>query len=118
MAFTGTATVTQISDSICRITGLSLANAATGTIALNGASGTPGVRLPEAFQPKPYTYGGGNVALADQLVVDVFAAAASASYQVPAVIKSGTTEADFLITLNNAFASATPALEIYVKIHE
>ena len=47
MAFTGTATIVLVSDSIVRVTGLTLGVSAEGTIGLFGATGTtPNVRLP------------------------------------------------------------------------
>lgn len=118
MAFTGTATIKQISDSIVRITGLSLANGASGTVALSAHTGaTPDVVLPDSFKTVHYAYLGSNVPFQDMLQADVVAAAGAASFQLPAVIKSGTTTQDFRFTFTNAFASATPALEIYIKLH-
>jgi hypothetical protein len=119
MAFTGTATIKQISDSMVRITGLSLASGATGTIALSAHTGaTPDVVLPASFKTEHYAYLSSNVTFQDAIDCQVQAGAAAAAFQLPAVIKSGTTTADFRVTLNNAFASATPAMEIYVRFHQ
>lgn len=118
MAFTGTAVVTQISDSIVRITGLSLAAAAAGTIGLFGATGTaPGVTLPESFKTLHYTYAGHNVPFAD--CIDVSVGFSTVVGQTPpiAVVKTGTTVLDFRATLTNGFASVSSGLEIYVKFH-
>lgn len=117
MAFTGTATVTQVTDKRLRITGLSLAGAATGTIGLNGNSGTPGVRLPATFQPTVYDYNGATVSLADSIKCEAQPAATAGDFEQVAVTKSGTTDADFLLTLGNGFASATPGLEIWIEFH-
>lgn len=118
MAFTGTATVKQVSDSMVRITGLSLGSGASGVIGFFDAVGTDvEVHLPDAFQTKHYTYAGVNVPFQDAIDVNVVPAAALAAFQLPAVIKSGTSRADFRITLTNAFASVTPGMEIYVKFH-
>lgn len=117
MAFTGTATIHQVSDKRIRITGLSLAGGANGTIGLNGNSGTPDVRLPATFQPEPYDYNGTTVTLADSIKVDVDPVATTADFEQVAVAKTGTTDADFLITVSNGFASVTPGLEFYIEFH-
>lgn len=117
MAFTGTATIVQVTDKRLRITGLSLAGGATGTIGLFGNSGTPGVRLPETFQPAPYDYNGATVTLADSVKCEAIPAATTSDFEPVGVTKSGTTDADFLITLGNGFASVTPGLEIYIEFH-
>lgn len=120
MAFTGTATVEQISDAIVRVTGLSLSGGASGTIGLAGHTGSaPGVSLPAAFQPEPYKYG--SVAVSLQACIDVSAKPAdtsSADFQEVAVVKTGTNQGDWRATLTNTFASATPGLEIYIRFHE
>lgn len=121
MAFTGTATVKQVSDSIVRITGLSLAAGASGTIGLSGATGTtPGATLPASFKAVPYAYNSSNVPLADALEVTALPAATGVATAIPtAIVKSGTTEADWRATITNTHASlATPNLEIMVKLHE
>lgn len=119
MAFTGTATIHQISDREVRITGLSLASAASGTIGLFGNSGSPGVRLPAAFKPQAYVYGEATVTLSDSLDVTNQPDAIGTATAIPvATVKSGTTEADWIATLTNTHGStATPALEIRVRFH-
>ncbi len=121
MAFTGTPVVTQISDRQVRITGLSLASAAAGTIGLAGNTGpTPGVSLPASFNPSPYTYGDNHpVTLVDAVECTCESDAVGVATAIPlAVVKSGTTHADFLITITNTHGSlASPAQEIMVKYH-
>lgn len=119
MAFTGTAVVTQISDQVVRITGLSLASAAAGTIGLFPNGGTPGVRLPQAFKPTPYTYDEAVVGLSDTIEVLVQNAATGVATAIPvAIVKSGTNALGFLATITNTHGSlATPNLEIYVRYH-
>jgi hypothetical protein len=120
MAFTGTPVVKQISDRIVRITGLSLAGSASGTIGLNGATGTPpDVRLPVGFLPAPYAYdGGGLVTLADSVKLEYTPTNLVASFVAVDTTKSGTTTADFRITLHNSSGSASPDVEMYVSFHE
>lgn len=121
MAFTGTAVVTQVSDRIVRITGLSLASAAAGTVGLAGATGSaPGVTLPASFQTLHYTYNNAVVPFASCLDVSVVVAAVGVATAIPvAIVKTGTTVADFRVTLTNTHGSlASPALEIYIKLHE
>ncbi len=119
MAFTGTAVVQQISDNLVRITGLSLAAGASGTIGLFGNSGTPGVRLPNSFNPAPYVAENAQVPLAASLDVSVAPAAVGVATAIPyAVVKAGTGEADFVATVTNTHGSlASPNLEIYVRFH-
>jgi hypothetical protein len=121
MAFTGTATVVQVSDRIVRITGLSLASAAVGTIGLTGhTGGAPGVTLPASFKTEHYAYLGVNVPFVSAIECTVQAAATGVATAIPvAVVKSGTSLADFLISITNTHGSlATPALEIMVKFHD
>lgn len=121
MSFTGTAVVKQVSDRIVRITGLSLASTASGTIGLPGATGSaPDVELPESFKTLHYTYGGSNVPFADAIEVTAIVAATNVAQSIPiAVVKSGTTLANFRATLTNTHASLASAnLEIMVKFHE
>ena len=120
MAFTGTAVVTQISDRMLRITGLSLAGSASGTIGLHGATGSaPDVTLPVAFQPQAYRYGDTEVALADAVKIEWLPNSSPvASFLAVDTTKSGTTAADFRITLHNSSGSASPAFEMYVSFHD
>jgi hypothetical protein len=121
MAFTGTAVVKQISDRIVRITGVSLVAAASGTIGLFGATGTaPGVTLPEAFKTLHYSYAGVNVPFVDAIEVTAQPAAVGTATAIPvAVVKTGSTLADFRATITNTHGSiATALLEIVVKFHE
>jgi hypothetical protein len=120
MAFTGTANVVQISDSMIRITGLSLAGSgASGIIGLSDHTGAAvDVALPASFQPKNYVHGSTTISLSDMLDVSTNPATSVADSRPPSVIKSGTTTPTWRCTLANAFASATTGLEIYIKLHQ
>lgn len=119
MAFTGTATIKQVSDGIVRITGLSLGAGASGTVGLFGNVVAPGVRLPESFKPAPYGSPFGTVTLADALdLVAQVAAIGNAENFMPAIVKSGTDDTDFIFTVTNTAASESAALEFYVRFHE
>lgn len=119
MAFTGTAVIKQISDRIVRITGLSLAGSASGTIGLfTETGGAPDVVLPIGFQPQVYAYGTAEVSLADAIQINVAATATLTSPLQFETTKSGTTPADFRITLHNTSGTATSGLEMYVKFHD
>ena len=120
MAFTGTATIKQVAQDIVRITGLSLGAGANGTIGLFNATGSaPGVRLPEAFKPDHYTFGGDVVALSDSIMVVVNLSTTPPSESTLfAIEKSGTTEEDWRATITNTFGSASGGIEIYVTIHK
>ena len=118
MAFTGTAVITEVSDSIVRITGLSLASAAAGTISLSG--GTGAVKCPHGFQPAPYTNDKGvDISLIDSIDVTTQPAATGTATAIPVtVVKTGNHPSDWLATITNTHGSiATPNLEIYIKFH-
>lgn len=121
MAFTGTATIVQITDRELRITGLSLAAGASGTIGLDGKTVAPDVRLPAGFQPQVYVGpSGAQVALSDSIDVTNKPAATGTATAIPvSTVKTGTDDTDWVATLTNTHGStATPALEIYVKFHD
>lgn len=121
MAFTGTPVVTQISDRIVSIQGLSLDAGASGTIGLAAFSGTtPGVTLPEAFKPTEYKYIGDSISLAEAIEVTALPAAVGVATAIPvAVVKTGNDPAAWRATITNTHATlATPLLEIMVKYHE
>ena len=121
MAFTGTPVVRQITDREVRITGLSLAAGAAGTIGLDQNTGSPGVRLGVQFSPAPYTGPDGNIVhLQDSIDVTAQPDALGTAVAIPiAIVKTGTKNTDFLATITNTHAStATPELEIYVHFHD
>lgn len=116
MAFTGSPTIKKISANRVRITGLSLAAGASGTIGLEAGAGEVDVVMPE-WQPYE-TSGthGGDVGLNEAIEVDVVSAdAAGTATEDIAVVKAGATEALFLATLTNKDAAASGALEIYLN---
>ncbi len=123
MAFTGTAVFEQISDSIVRVTGLSLAAGASGTIGLSTRT-TPGEKsLPAGFKPQPAKYDGHAVGLIAAIDVTVKPnGTGGILVAVPVnVVKTGDTPQTWLVTLTNPTSgpgSATNGLEIFVKFHE
>jgi hypothetical protein len=120
MAFTGSATVKQVSDRKVRITGLSLAGAASGTIGLHTHTGSaPGVTLPEGFQPEPYTNTEGEiVSLQDAIQVSMVPDTGVVTLVPIAVVKSGADDKTFLITLTNStVGTASAEVEIFVEWH-
>ena len=107
MAWTGAVTVTSVGPGIVRITGVSLAALASGTIGLDGGGGD--VSLPATF---PGTAPAG-LTMADVVEVPnpVPVAAVTAALTVHIVKTNG----PFLITVTNDSALVdTPSLEIYV----
>ena len=121
MAFTGTATIKRVSDKKYRITGLSLGNAAAGTIALSSYTGSADVEIDGTEQWDRYVtsgLNGGVVSLADSIEARFnLADAASALTEDIAVSKAGDGPKDFVMTFTNLGAQATGALEIYVEFH-
>lgn len=130
MAFTGTPTVKRVSDRIWRITGVSLDADASGTIGLIAPDGPdPDIILGgnETGCPtwQPYRSvgdlgGDGIVSLQDAIEVTMGVTTDVGAAVPISVVKSGTTTADFLITMHNdnaALGQASGVLEIYIKYH-
>jgi hypothetical protein len=111
--FTGTPVVKKISDRLYRITEVSLDPAAVGTIGLDGGTGDIDLSTPEWG-----IYA--TVSLQDAVQVQINANAVISDVTTPSVvaIKSGSSLADFLITVtNNSSFNPTGDLEIYVEFH-
>jgi hypothetical protein len=119
MAFTGTATIKLVADGMTRITGLSLAAGAAGTIGFTGSTNSPNVTLPAQMEAGSYVAAGATVTLSDAVDIGSKLADTTAGAIAPvAITKTGSQKADFLATLTNqSQASATGSLEIYVKFH-
>lgn len=117
MAFTGVAAIVMVSDRKARITGLSLAAAATGTISLFEGAGA--VKLPEGLEWNRYRNAFGvEVELDSSIEVRATKAEAGLSTtEAVAIVKTGDGPADFLATLSNPDAAASGALEIWVEFH-
>ena len=117
MAFTGNATIKKVSEGLLRVTGLSLAAGASGTIGLFGIGVGADVELPENPTKgwKPYE----DVSLQDAVQVTANPVADVAGYdEALRVVKTGTVDSDFLITVTNDDGDvATPELELYIRFH-
>ena len=119
MAWTGSATIVKVSDTCFRITGLSLAASASGVLVMSDYVSPPGgsVALPATPNWQPYALPSGEVALQDSVKVTAQLAGTTATPGPFDIVKSGTTHADFAITLTEqGGAHATGALEIYVEL--
>ena len=112
MAFTGVAVVTQVSDNLIRVTGLSLAGAAAGTIGL--AEGAGEVDLPASFKPRPF----GTSSLIESIEVSMVPVTSVTTLVPIMVVKTGATLAAFLMTFTNTTAATASAeVEIYIRFH-
>ena len=100
MAFTGTA-VKAGETYVCRITGLSLATSASGTITANGGGGD--VELPSDFPSFD----------ADKMIVTAFQTASGGLN--PIIITKSGSPFDTITIENTDAANATGALEIFVQ---
>lgn len=119
MAWTGSATVTQISDNKVRITGLSLAGDASGTMGFADKTVAADVSLPKLPNWQPYKANGVSVTLQDAVSIEINVVTDVTSAVPISVVKSGTTHADFAITFHNdSAATASAGLEIYVSFHQ
>lgn len=119
MAFTGSATVTLVADGLVRITGLSLAGAAAGTIGLFEKTVAAGVTLPAAFKPRTYVSANNTqVTLIDDIEITMNVVTSVTTLVPIQVVKTGTTPLDFVITMTNTtVATASAGLEIYIRHH-
>ena len=112
MAFTGTAVVESITNGLVRITGLSLAAGASGTIGLDG-DGTADENLPAGFDPEAYA----DVSTIDaiQVLINGVTAATTAEGASFVVTKAA---GPFQITIAHLDgANASAEMEIYVRYH-
>lgn len=117
MAFTGAAVFKVISGNKVRITGLSLAAAAAGTISLHNGNGE--VKLPASCKWDAFKNGEGHQVLPLEAIQASFQKVAADTHSV--VVSQGKAGAavdgsDFLVTLTNSdAANPCPGLEIYLE---
>lgn len=111
MAFTGVATVKLVTDSLVRITGLSLAGLAVGTIGLFGDAGAD-VQLPDGFNPEPF----GDVTLEDA-VQSWYVMTNPGGGGESRHIHVDKTSPPFRVVYTNDGALPTADFEIYVRFH-
>jgi hypothetical protein len=118
MAFTGTPALVKVSDRVFRVTGVTLAADASGTIGFSDKTIAAEVSL-DAPEWKPYVNGDGEpVSLQDAVEVAVYITTDVTTPVPVSVVKTGTKHSDFVITLHNDTAATTsPGLEIYVQFH-
>lgn len=118
MAFTGTPVVTKISDKLFRVTGVTLAGDASGTIGFSDKTSAAEVSL-NAPEWHPYRNSeNAYVSLIQAVQCDVgFVTDVTAAVPI-SVVKTGTTHLDFVITVHNDTAATVSAsLEMYIQFH-
>ena len=117
MAFTGTPVIQKISESKFRITGVSLAAAATGTIGLTQhPSAEVQLEAPQWDRYQTPGLQGGQVEVDAAVEVRItYVDAAGTTTEPVTVTKTGDSPVDFLATLTNRDAAASGELEIYVE---
>lgn len=118
MAFTGVATIVKVSDKKFRITGLSLAGDASGTIGFSDKTVAAEVSL-VAPEWQPYRNAENDLISLQDSVEARVGIVTDVTTPVPiSVVKTGTDHGDFVITLHNDTAATVSAgLEIYVEFH-
>jgi hypothetical protein len=118
MAFTGTPVVVKVSDRMFRITGVTLAGDASGTIGLLGKLTPAEVSLNAKGWGAYKNADGEAVTLIDAVSV-VVGVTTDVTAAVPiSVVKTGVDTDNFLITLHNdSAATVSASLEIYVEFH-
>jgi len=121
--FMPTAGSTFSIDDVGALTGRVLGFSTTTTLIADAITvplevGTP-VTLPAPFKPRVFAYLGSPVSLQDS-VQSTFRNAAATTQAIPiAVVKTGTTNADFLVTVYNTSLTAdSPAQELDIRFHE
>jgi len=116
MAFTGAATIKQVSERCVRVTGLSLAFGASGAFCLFGGTTPNALPLPRAFDPHDYLFEGELVTLLDSMRVTILPVADVAAFAVPIrVVKNNLDPVTFNIELTND-AAATNSAELEIEI--
>lgn len=116
MAFTGTPVLEKITDRCFRITGVSLAGDASGTIGFSDKTVAAEVSLP-APNWDPYVVEGDAVSLIAMVKVTMNVVTDVTAAVPVSVVKTGTTHLNFVITLHNDSAATVSAgLEIYVEL--
>lgn len=122
MAFTGTAAFQIVTQNLVRITGLSLAAGASGTIGLHRKTAAAEITIPAQFNPDVYTIDGGGGALNTVTLAESLDVSAKPNQTggitvaVPCnIAKTGTTPEDFQASLANPSGGATQGLEIFVR---
>lgn len=118
MAFTGTPVIAKVSDKLFRITGVTLAGNASGTIGFSDkdVAAEVGLLAPEW---KPY-HNGENALVSLQDAVEVrVGISTDVTAPVPiSVVKTGTKHGDFVATVHNdTAATVSGSLEFYVEFH-
>lgn len=118
MAFTGTAATRRVAGSLVRITGLSLAAAASGVIGLDGSGAE--LELPAGLSWAPYAGPDGDdnlVDLEESVQVSIVAVddAGSAANDLRVVKANGGDPAAFTVTITNDGAGVSDELEIYLR---
>jgi len=111
MAFTGAAVFQKLADNLVRVTGLSLAAAAAGTISLFEGAGE--VKLPDNFNISPYS----DVDLAEAVEVSLTPTTSVVNGQKVRVNKTLPAGALLVTLTNDDAANASPGLEIYLRFH-
>lgn len=112
MSFIGTPSIELVTPNLVRITGVSLAAQASGTIGLAGTTGTPDIILPPGFQlPSTALSAGIRVS-----INPVSGAPGPFTNLPPSVEKTGANPADFGVLVTNTKVDLpTQTLEIYVE---
>ena len=117
MAFTGSPVVKKVTDNCWRITGVSLAGDATGTIGFADKTVPSNISIGKSPDWQPYELDDQVVGLRDVIEVEINVTT-DVDETIPiSVTKIGTTHGDFEIALHNDGASedlSTGVLEIYV----
>lgn len=122
MAFTGTPVLKKVTDTLFRLTGVSLAADASGTIGFSESGASPEVEL-VAPDWKPYQLdqpgqaAAGVVSLQDAVMVWLNPVTDVTAGVPISIVKTGTAHDDFAITIHNDNASegqVSGGLEIYI----
>jgi hypothetical protein len=122
--FMPTASQTFSIDDVGSLTGRVLGFSTTTTLIADAITvplevGTP-ITLPAPFKPRVFAYGGSPVALQDSVQSTFRDADTTATSATPiAVVKTGTTNANFLVTIYNTSLTAdSPLQELDIRFHE
>lgn len=113
MAFSGIPVIQKVTDNCFRITGVRLANGASGEIAFTDSTTPRQVEL-EAPNWDPYTFEGNAIGLQDMVKASYVAVDGGDNSRLR-IVKTGTTHQNFLITFTNGAANDSSLLDIFIQ---
>ena len=113
MAFTGSPVFAEVSNRVCRVTGLSLGATVAGVLGLFGDSGAV-IQLPDGFQPEDYS----DSDLGESIAVSFVKVGESVGNPFePLQLSVNKSVSPFRVEVVNGDTVASGAMEIWLRFH-